>query len=241
MRLPSGRRFEVNGMLKLVIFDAYGTLFDTGTGSVDAAADILRKRNRTDIDPAAFYRRWKRLHREHIQAQTEFICEFTVFAQDLRRLYEEYRIDGDPDEDVLLMLARQGTRTAYPESRTALERIGRSAQLCIGSTTDTAPLMQDLARAGLPVRHVFTSEGLRTYKPRPEFYKTILREMNVSAAEALFVGDSLHDDVEGPQRAGIRACWLNRKNADPGHTVPDFTAADLTEVADIVSGLILLP
>ena len=53
--------------IKAIVFDVYGTLVSTGTGSLDAAAEILRRNGREDLSPALFYRRWKALHREHIE------------------------------------------------------------------------------------------------------------------------------------------------------------------------------
>ena len=38
-------------MLKAILLDAYGTLFDTGTGSVDAVRDILHLNGREDLSP----------------------------------------------------------------------------------------------------------------------------------------------------------------------------------------------
>ncbi len=49
-------------MVKAVLLDAYGTLFDTGTGSVQAAQEILARNGREDLSPAEFYGQWKALH-----------------------------------------------------------------------------------------------------------------------------------------------------------------------------------
>ena len=49
-------------MIKAIIFDVYGTLISTGTGSVDAAAEILRRKNSV-ICPKEFYARWKKIHK----------------------------------------------------------------------------------------------------------------------------------------------------------------------------------
>ena len=50
-------------MKKALILDGYGTLFFTGTGSVDAAGKVLAKRGRFDLDAKEFYARWKQIHR----------------------------------------------------------------------------------------------------------------------------------------------------------------------------------
>ena len=224
-------------MLKAIIFDAYGTLFDTGTGSVDAAAEILAKCGRNDIAPKGFYARWKQLHRIHIDELTDFVCEEEIFHRDLRKLYSEYAIDSDADMDVEIMLSRQGTRMPYPETKAVIESLSGRYMLFTGSTTDTAPLLKDIRRAGLRFEQVFTSQSLKVYKPIPDFYKKILRQTGLEAGEVLFVGDSLVDDVKGPHTVGIKACWVNRKNGTTGEEKPEFTISDLSELPDIADSI----
>lgn len=47
-------------------------------------------------------------------------------------------------------------------------------------------------------------------KPHQDIFSEALRLAGVSANEALHVGDSLEDDVQGAMSSGIRALWLNR-------------------------------
>ena len=157
-------------MLRAVILDAYGTVFSTGTGSVDMMTEILRLNGRPELDPKKVYARFKKLHREHMDGLTDFVTEAEVFAMDMRSLSEEYGLARDPAEDVKIMLRVQGTRTAFPDSRPAIERMQRLLPVVIGSTTDTEPLTADLERAGIKPYKVFTSESLRLYKPSEGFY-----------------------------------------------------------------------
>ena len=62
-------------MIKAVILDAYGTIFNTGTGSVDMMREILRQNGREDLDPTTVYARFKQLHRQHIDTLESFITE----------------------------------------------------------------------------------------------------------------------------------------------------------------------
>lgn len=134
------------------------------------------------------------------------------------------------------MLQTLGNREAFPETGEVLSRLSRQYLVAIGSTTDTSPLLQDLARNNLHVSHVFTSESLHVYKPRPEFYRQILHHLGVQPAEALFVGDSLTDDVWGPQQVGMPVCWVNRKREDAGACRPDFEIPHLWALPDILEG-----
>ena len=58
-------------MYKNIIFDCFGTLIDTGSGSVHAVERILRN-VALDIDAKNFYSEWKSLKKE-IMLQDTFI------------------------------------------------------------------------------------------------------------------------------------------------------------------------
>lgn len=220
-------------MIKAVVFDAYGTLISTGTGSVEAAQKILDLHG-SSISAKTFYADWKQYHREHMDHLTQFVTEETIFRWDLEKLYVQYDLPGKAAEDVGIMLNTLGNRMAFPESKEVVERLKRSVTVCIGSTTDTEPLMRDLARSGVTVDRVFTSEGLRVYKPQKAFYEKILAVLSLHPEEVLFVGDSLTDDVYGPRQVGMKTCWVNRKGQPSPVPPPDYTVPDLNGVLAIL-------
>ena len=98
-------------MVKAVLLDAYGTLFDTGTGSVQAAQEILARNGREDLSPAEFYGQWKALHHRLMEELPSFRTEARLYAQGLAMLYRQYGFSRNPAEDVKVMLRYQGTRT----------------------------------------------------------------------------------------------------------------------------------
>jgi len=220
-------------MIKAVVFDAYGTLISTGTGSVDAAQKILDLHG-SELSAKAFYADWKRYHRTHMDELTGFVTEETLFCRDLEALYVQYSLPGNAAEDVRFMLDTLGNRTAFPESKAVIEQLKPAFTVCIGSTTDTEPLLRDLARAGITVDHIFTSEDLRVYKPQKAFYEAILSALALPPEEVLFVGDSLTDDVLGPARAGMKTCWVNRKGQPAPTPPPDWAVSDLTGLLTIL-------
>ena len=226
-------------MLKAILLDAYGTLFDTGTGSVDAVRDILHLNGREDLSPKDFYGEWKVLHQHHMDTLPQFRSEWEIYALDLAELYRRHGFARDPEKDVQVMLRIQGKRVVYPEVPGALKRLGERFLLAVASTTDTVPLLEDLQRGGLsfaPSR-VFTSQSLQAYKPKREFYTAILKKLALRPEETLFVGDSLKNDVQGPQSVGMRACWVNRKEGHPGGVVPDYQVASLEELPALADRL----
>lgn len=221
-------------MIKAIVFDAYGTLIDTGTGSVDAAKEILKNRGRTDISASDFYADWKKHHRKHIDSLTEFVTEEEIFCSDLRSLYKKYGIDGDADRDVQIMLETLGKRKAFPETLAVLALLSEKYPLYIGSTSDTYPLMQDIKNNRICVNRVYTSESLRVYKPEPEFYRAIASDIGVNCENVLFVGDSPVDDVFGPKRVGMKACLVDRKQRDLRGITPEYTVKSLNELSEIL-------
>lgn len=223
-------------MVKAVVFDAYGTLISTGTGSLDAAQRILDLHG-SAITAKAFYADWKKYHRQHIDSLTQFVPEDTIFLWDLEKLYGQYGLSGNATEDVRIMLDTLGNRTAFPESRGVVERLKRAYTVCIGSTTDTEPLMRDLNRSGIVVDHIFTSEGLQVYKPQKAFYERILTDLSLLPQEVLFVGDSLTDDISGPKQVGMKTCWVNRKGQAAPVPPPDYEVSDLTGLPAILEDL----
>ena len=223
-------------MIKAVILDAYGTIFYTGTGSVDMMTEILRLNGRPELDPAIVYKRFKKIHKKHIEELKDFKTEEEVFGMDMEQLSQEYGLTRDPKEDTKIVLSIQGTREAYPDSRAAIEKMQCYVPVVIGSTTDTWPVLADLERAGIVPDKIFTSESMRVYKPLEGFYRTILKDLDIQPEEALFAGDSLTDDVFGPQQAGLKTCWIRRKGQalkeqDPK---PDYITDDLLKLAEIV-------
>ena len=214
-------------MIRALLFDAYGTLLDTGTGSVDATRAILQRAG-SRLDPAAFYAEWKQLHHEHLAAQTAFVTEREAYALDLAELYRRHGIDRDAQADIGPMWAVLGTRTAYPEARVVLQALRQDYTVAIASISDTAPLRQDLQRAGLGDLPAYSSEGVRAYKPQPRFYEAVLSALGCPPEEAVYIGDSPVEDIQGPQDAGMRAVWVNRRGrALPPSIHPDVEMASL--------------
>jgi 2-haloalkanoic acid dehalogenase type II len=222
-------------LVKGIIFDAYGTLIDTGDGSLQAVKAILRKNN-SSIDANLFYRKWKIVHKNHINTLTSFIKEEDIFLIDLAALYVEYEIRGNSADDVKIMLNTLGERKAYPETNFVLKTLQPKYQVFIGSTSDEAPLHNDIRRNGITVNRIFTSEYLKVYKPRKEFYQLILDEISMQPDDVLFVGDSLEDDISGPAAAGMRTVWVNRKNIkyDAAQIRPCYEIPSLNKLLDII-------
>ncbi|WP_135557296.1 HAD family hydrolase [Paenibacillus cymbidii] len=57
------------------------------------------------------------------------------------------------------------------------------------------------------------SDEVGYWKPEREIFDETLKRLQIRPAEALFIGDSLHDDYNGAINAGIDFCYYNRSGA----------------------------
>ncbi len=140
--------------------------------------------------------------------------------------------DSDRDEILGSMLKLP----PHADVRPALERL-RAGGLRLVVLTNSAPraVEAQLKNAGLAdfFEHAFSVDAVRRFKPAPEPYQFVARELGVQAGRLRMV--AAHGwDVLGAMRAGCAAAFVAR----PGQTLyplapaPDVVASDLSAVAD---------
>ena len=197
-------------IIKNIIFDVYGTLISTGTGSVDATRKIFEKYN-LDEDEKDIYKKWKSIHKKN--EIKNFISEKQIFTKDLEELFDIYGIKDNPKIEIKPMIDSMYDRKLFEETESAVDKLSEKYSIAIGSTTDTEPLLQNIKNTSLSkIQDIYTSENLGYYKPDQNFYKEILNRTNWKPEECVFVGDSLDDDIIGPINAGMSAILIDRKD-----------------------------
>jgi putative hydrolase of the HAD superfamily len=133
--------------------------------------------------------------------------------------------------------------TVPPDTVAALATL-QAAGIAMGCITNTMLLqhaIEDvLVRLGL-VRYfdaVIVSSEAGYRKPHASLFQRALRELDVTAGEALFVGDRLFDDVSGAKAAGMRAALTHQyRQEDPreAQPAPDAVVRRLREVPLLVA------
>jgi HAD superfamily hydrolase (TIGR01509 family) len=74
-------------------------------------------------------------------------------------------------------------------------------------------------------------------KPDPRFFSMALERLGATAADAVFVGDSLDRDIGPAKSLGMRTVWL-RDDLEPpcrDTSLVDATITQLTEVSDVLA------
>lgn len=200
-------------MIKAILFDVYGTLLSTGSGSIEACRKILQTA-KPEQDPEEFYAEWKILHKRHMASTSSFLAERKIFAEDLKELYRLYGIKRNAESDVKPMLESLYDRPAFAEVKERLAELEKHCALVIASNTDTEPLLQNFTYNKMAFQHIYTSEMLGCYKPDKKFYQSILTDLKLCAGETVFVGDSELEDILGPKSFGLKTVRVHRKNTE---------------------------
>jgi HAD superfamily hydrolase (TIGR01549 family) len=63
------------------------------------------------------------------------------------------------------------------------------------------------------------SDDVGLCKPTPEIFALACRQLEVEPSRTLFIGDSMHADVEGAAAAGLTPIWIGDPEEDPGPAV----------------------
>lgn len=80
---------------------------------------------------------------------------------------------------------------------------------------------------------VYTSE-LDHVKPHPAPFRVLLDELDVLPARAVFVGDRLHDDINGAAAVGMRTVWVRNDAVPRVDARPDAVIGELSELLAVV-------
>jgi HAD superfamily hydrolase (TIGR01509 family) len=122
--------------------------------------------------------------------------------------------------------------TPYADVLPGLARL--QGRLLVGSISNGNA---DLQAIGLS-HHFRVSVAAHEFgvaKPDAAIFLEACRLLDVAPADAVYVGDDVLLDVQGAQRAGLRAVWMNR-NASSRHlehgVVPDAIVRDVGELLD---------
>lgn len=131
-------------------------------------------------------------------------------------------------ERVFQVFEEPGSWQLFPETvRTLAALKTQGVELGIISNFDSR-LFSVLRGLGLTDMFdtVTISSLARAAKPAPRIFQLALDKHAVDPEEALHIGDSLRDDVEGARKAGLHAILLDRKGTRQGTAIRSIRALD---------------
>jgi 2-haloacid dehalogenase len=224
-------------MIKAVVFDAYGTLFDVY--SIQALAETLYPGMGADIavkwrDKQIEYTRLITQSDPHNPSGSRYFRPFW----ELTRLSLEYTLDrlkldrasGQTDQ----LMQQYAHLTAFPENLTVLEEIkamGLTTAILSNGSTDMLLSAVNTAGMGDVLDHIISVDAVRLFKTSPESYALVQQTIPVQQEEVLFVSSNAWDAL-GATWFGFTTHWVNRQGLpfEALSPQPHFSGPDLRSV-----------
>jgi HAD superfamily hydrolase (TIGR01509 family) len=235
---------------RAVFFDFAGTLFsdralrDVHLDQLHFVADAIGVQGLTDGELRAAYRQGMGVGFRTVAAfpcylhRDLFAAAFAHMAKALGGELDAATANEAVDRQHLATAVNAVLRPGCLETMAALR--GQELHVGIVSNIDEALLSDMVERMKLAtaIDAWTSSEEAGSCKPDPGIYHHAMAKAGCGPADALFVGDSVSHDIEGPAALGMRTAWLVA-DAKPGRgeAHPDFVIETLSEVLDIVNGV----
>ena len=206
-----------------MLLDALGTLVEL-EAPAPRLRDELRRRLGLSVSEAEAQRAiaaemvYYRAHLDEGRDPPSLAGLRTRCAEALWRALPLSERSGPPDLELLVdaLMASLSFR-AFPDAAGALTALRELGLVLIVVSNWDCSLPAVLDRVGLAVQldGVVTSAQIGARKPQRAIFDRALQLARVGAEEAVHVGDSPAEDVEGARAAGIEAVLLARREAGP--------------------------
>lgn len=228
--------------IRVVAFDAYGTLFDV----YSVAALLERHYPSQGVTLAAVWRDKQMEYTRLISLSDPTTPSGSRFYQsfwEITRLALRYALakQGLANEDATerALMQAYGQLQAFAENKAVLSEL-KALGLSTAILSNGSPEMLNSAvsHAGLTpwIDQVLSVDGLRQYKTMPSTYAMVTQAFSVKPQEVLFVSSNGWD-VMGANWFGFETCWVNRAGL-PVETLgppPHYQGSDLTSVLESIS------
>ncbi len=229
-------------IVRAVLFDAVGTLFRV-RGSVGAAYAEVARRHGVVVAAAVIEARFRAAFRTmpamcfpEVSVAQVLAHEQAWWKRVVAAAFAGTRF-ADFDAFFLDLFAHFGHGSSwelFQDTRPALATLrARGLRLGVVSNFDgrLAGVCEELGIAtGFDV--IAMSSRVGYAKPDPRIFAVALARLGVAAADAVHVGDSGHDDIEGARAAGLRALLIRR---DAAATAAPDEVHDLSELAERIA------
>ena len=222
-------------MLKAVVFDVDFTLARPGPDLGPEGYRRLGERYGLTLDPA----RYEEARREAfttLKRHPELDHDEEIWVLFTQRIIEGMGGVGDTYGAAVEMedaWSHARHFELYDDALPTLDVL-RAHGLKIGLLSNSARDLDEFVRHhGLAVDAVLTSRSHGKTKPHETIFRRMLELLEVSAAEAVMVGDTIEDDIEGARAVGMHALLLDRE----GRYAPDVDALDDLREVPVALGL----
>ena len=215
--------------LRAVLFDVDFTIAKPGPDLGPDGYQRLGSRFGLELDPQR-YDEARRLAHATLEHHPEFDHDEEIWVLFTERIIRGMGGDSDRAYECALEMTRAWEHSEnfelFEDALPVLAEL-RAAGLRIGLVSNTGRnLDRFVAHHGLDVDVALSSRVHGKTKPSPSIFRAALERLGVEPRDAVMVGDSLADDVEGARAIGMRGILLDRDDLHPDveERVPDLFA-----------------
>jgi len=204
--------------LKAVLFDVDFTLVKPGPDLGPDGYELLGRRFGLELDPAR-YAEARAAAVETVERHPELDHDEEVWVLFTERIIRGMGGDSDRAYECAVEMTRAWEHAEnfelFEDTLPVLAEL-RVHGLKLGLVSNTGrDLEAFVAHHALDVDIAVSSSTHGKTKPHPTIFLSALKRLVVEPADAVMIGDSIEDDVEGAKAVGMRGFLLDRENRYP--------------------------
>jgi len=208
-------------VLRAVVFDVDFTLARPGPDLGPEGYRELGRRHGLDLDPAR-YEAARAAAFTEVKRHPELDHDEEIWVLFTERIIRGMGGEGDTYAAAVEMESRWSRSAHFELYDDALPVVELLADrgLMIGLLSNSSrDLDEFVAHHRLRADAVLTSHAHGKTKPHESIFRAMLELLGVAPAEAVMVGDTIEDDVEGARAVGMQAVLLDREGRYPDAVV----------------------
>lgn len=224
---------------RYILFDLDRTLWDFATNSRHVLKGILSERL-PDTDQAAFIKEyeeynvllWKKYDAGEITKEDLRRDRFSLPLHN-RGITDPETIRDFSDTYLQRMLLQ---KEVFPHTFEVLDRLkGLGCRMAVVTNGFREMQYNKLERSGLSgyFDHVIISDEVGFSKPSPGIFRVALERLGGNKEEAVMIGDSQENDIEGAQVFGIDQIFFNSDKTEC-YCSPTYVIDSLEEINGII-------
>ena len=222
-------------IIKVCMFDQYGTVVDMQGGLTGVATPFLRDKGWTG-NPNSFVTWWRRTHFENSMIDALLHKAHTPYREIGHRavsfVMDRAGIAHTPD-DVRYLVGEIEKLRPFPEVPEALARLQTRYKLVVLSNGDPDMLETAKRYHQVPFDQVISVAEAGSFKPHVSTYTKAAELAGVAMEQVLFVANHAFDCI-GAKAAGMRTAFIDRRSRPFGETPyqPDLLVPSMKDLAD---------
>ena len=191
--------------IKVIIFDAYGTLFD-----VNSAAEKCKNKIGDKWEPFANYWRTTQLEYTWLRSLMNRYQDFWKVTEDsLDKSMKLFKIDTSMKNELLDLYKVLST---FPEVKETLQKLKEKKYKLVILSNGTHALIEKLVdtnNLGGIFDDVISVEEVKIYKPHSNVYNIPIKKYQIDKKQFAYLSSNTWD-VSAAGNFGFYAIWVNR-------------------------------